>query len=257
MTERRHAGLLWLGLAIASSPALAGLVRSLRDEPAHRYTLLALLLLGLLVARGAAPGASAVRRTRSGAALVLLGGAAQLLGTAAASVFISHIGLAVSIFGLGLFVGWPPPATLVLAFGLIPVPGFVYAMGSPFVESTLGEAAGRILGLLGLPVEIGGPLLLSSAGRFELVATDSGLVTAICAAEVAWYFSVRRGESVTTGIQWAVRAAAVGLLTQPLLILLATASLPLGHPELGRFLLSHGVPIALALTVLVREARSA
>ncbi len=259
LTERHHAWLLWLGLAIASSPTLVGLARILRDEPAHRYTLLALLLLGLLVARGGAPGASSARRPRQGAALLLLGWAAQLLGTAAASVFISHVGLAVSIFGLGLFVGWPAPATLILAFGLIPVPGFVYAMGSPFVESTLGEAAGRILGLLGLPVETGGPLLLSSAGRFELVAIDAGLVTAICAAEVAWYSSVRRGESVTTGIQWTVQAAAVGLLTQPLLILLATASLPLGHPDLGRFLLSHGVPIALALAlaVLVREARRA
>lgn len=255
MTERHHAGLLWLGLALASSPALASLARILRDEPAHRYTLLALLLLGLLVARGGTSHGAPHRRPRSGLALVLLGWAAQLLGAAAASGFVAHVGLAFSILGLGLFVGRPAPTTLLLVLGLIPVPGFVYAMGSPVVESFLGEAVGRVLGLVGLPVEAGGPLLRSSAGRFEIVATDIGLVTAICAAQVAWYASLRRVESVATGFRSAVQAAAVGLLAQPLLVLLAAASLPLGHPELGRFLLSHGVPIVLAVVVIVGEAR--
>jgi hypothetical protein len=254
LTQRHHAWLLWLGLAIASSPALVGLARSLRDEPAQRYTLLALLLLGLLLVRGAGPDGTAGRRPRVGMALVLLGWAAQLLGAAAASGFIAHVGLAVSIFGLSLFVGWPAPTTSVLAFGLIPVPGFVYAMGSPVVESALGEAAGLILGLVGLPVEAGGPLLQSSAGRFEIVATDAGLVTAICAAEVAWYGSRRRGDALTAGLLRTGRAAAMGFVLQPLLVVLAAASLPLGHPELGRFLLSHGVPIALAVAVLAREA---
>lgn len=255
MTERHHAGLLWLGLAIASSPALAGLARSLRDEPGQRYTLLALLLLGLLVLREGSRGVETVRRPRTGMGLVLLGWAGQLLGAAAASGFIAHAGLAVSIFGLGLFLGWPSPGSLVLVFGLIPVPGFVYAMGSPVVESILGEAVGRVLGRLGLPVETGGPLLQSSAGRFEIVASDVGLVTAVCAAQVAWYSSLRRGESVPTGIRWALQAAAAGLLAQPLLVVLGAATLPLGQPELGRFFLSHGVPIALALAVLVCEAR--
>lgn len=255
LTERHQAGLLWVGLALASSPALAGLARSLRDEPAHRYTLLALMLAGLLMMRGTAQVAAPVRRPRTGLALVLLGWAAQLLGAAAASGFVAHVGLAFSIFGMGLFVGWPTPAALVLAFGLIPVPGFVYAMGSPVVESFLGEFVGRVLGLVDLPVETGGPLLQSNAGRFEIVATDVGLVTAICAAQVAWYASLRSAKSVSTGFRSAVQAAAVGLLAQPLLVLLGAASLPLGHPELGRFLLSHGVPIALAVAVVVGEAR--
>ncbi|MBY0399196.1 hypothetical protein K2X89_02800 [Myxococcota bacterium] len=254
MTERHHAWLLWLGLAIASSPALAGLAQSLRDEPSQRYTLLALLLLGLLLVRGAGADETIGRRPRGGMALVLLGWAAQLLGAAAASAFISHVGLAISIFGLGLFVGWPAPTTSVLVFGLIPVPGFVHAMGSPVVEATLGKAAGLALGWIGLPVEAGGPLLQSGGGRFEIVASDAGLVTAICAAEVAWYGSRRRGEVLAEGLLRTGRAAATGLVVQPLLVVLAAASLPLGQPELGRFLLSHGVPIALAFTVLALEA---
>ncbi|MFO0687456.1 MAG: hypothetical protein U0900_01990 [Myxococcota bacterium] len=51
-------------------------------------------------------------------------------------------------------------------------------------------------------------------------------------------------------------ALAAGLL-QPLLVIVAAASLPLGQPELGRFVLSHGVPIALAAWVAAREVRGA
>lgn len=257
MTQRHHAWLLWLGLALASSPALASLARGLRDEPTHRYTLLAALLLVLLIARGTAATETAERRRGPGGFLVLLGSAAQLLGAAAASGFIAHVGLATSILGLGLYLGRPAASTLILAFGLIPVPGFLYAMGSPVVESLLGEAAARILGAVGLPVEAGGPLLQSGSGRFEIVATDAGLVTALCAAQVAWYSSRRQTEPVAVGLRrvaWAVSAAVV---LQPLLVVLATTSLPLGHPGIGRFVLSHGVPIALAAFVLAREVRGA
>ncbi len=255
MIERNRSFLLWLGLATASSPAIASLASGIRSEPNSRYTLFALLLLVLAVARRA-PDAEGSHRP-SGWVLLALGLPAELLGAASSSVFITHVGLFISILGLGLVLGRPAPSKLALAIGLIPVPGFIYAMGSPAIESALGESMGWLLRSAGWWVESGGPLLEYQGRRFELNVTDSGVVTAICCAEFLWYRDLRAGRPIREMVLRAIRAGLVAFAAQPLLVLLAVTSLPLGFPEVGRLFLSYGVPIALTGLVLGSDLRNA
>lgn len=253
MQERYRSGLLWAGLVVAFSPAIVSLIAGIRSEPSNRYTLFALLLLGLLLVR---PSSDPVRSERwSGSILLVLGSLVQLFGAAASSWSIARMGFPLAILGVGLILGRPTPSKLLLAFGLVPIPAFVFDMGSPAIESRFGELAGGMLAWLGRPVEVGGPLLESGGMRFELLATDSGLVTAICLAELLWFRSIREGLSTRAAVLRSGCAALVGFAVQPLLVLLCAATLPIGYPELGRFLLSYGVPIALAAVVLVNEAR--
>ena len=234
---------------------MANLAASIRSEPTNRYTLFALLLLVLAVAR-CAPDAVGSHRP-SGWVLLALGLPAQLLGAATSSGFISHAGLSISILGLGLVLGRPAPSKLALAIGLIPVPVFAYAMASPAIESAMGEAMGWLLRSAGWSVESGGPLLEYQGRRFELNVTDSGVVTAICCAEFLWYRGLRAGRPIREMVLRAIRAGLVGLAAQPLLVMLAVISLPLGFPEVGRSLLSYGVPIARTALVLGSDLRIA
>ena len=254
MTERNRSFLLWLGLAIASSPTIASLAANIRSEPNQRYTLFALFLLVLAFA-GHSPHADGSNRP-SGWVLLALGLVAQLLGAASSSAFLGNVGLASAILGLGLVLGRPAPAKLALAIGLIPVPGFLYAFGSPAIESALGESMGWLLRSAGWWVESGGPLLEYQGRRFELNVADSGAVTAICCAEFLWYRDLRAGRPIGEVVRRAIRAGVVGFAAQPVLVLLALTSLPLGFPEVGRFLLSYGVPISFMVLVLGSELRS-
>ena len=253
MTERYRSGLLWAGLIVAFSPAIASLIAGILSEPSNRYTLLALGLLALLLVRPAGDRRRPERWT--GGILLALGSLVQLFGAAASSWSIARVGLPFAILGVGLILGRPAPSKLVLAFGLVPIPAFVYDLGSPAIESRFGELAGGVLAALGGAVEVGGPLLKSGGMRFELLVTDSGLVTAVCLAEFLWYRSVHERRSTQAAILRSAGAILCGFAVQPLLVVVATAALPLGFPELGRFLLSYGVPISLAAVALADAAR--
>lgn len=247
-------GLYWIGLAIASSPALVGLSERLVAEPIHRHSLLVGLLVLLLGTSGRSDAArGGVPHPRVGGGLLVLGFALQLVGAAAAAGFVAQLGMAVCILGLGLLLGRPSLALLLLCFGLVPVPAFVHVAASPNAESWLGEAMGTILRAIGAPVEGGGPLLLMDGRRFELVGTDAGLVTALCAAEYAWYAGACRGLELAQLVRRALAAAAVAVALQPILVLVCVATLPLGRPELGRFVLTHGVPLGLAGWAIFRR----
>ena len=128
-------------------------------------------------------------------------------------------------------------------------------MGSPGIESRIADATSGLLGTLGWPVAAGGPLLQFEGRRFEIFTSDAGLSTAICFAELAWFRGARKalhlGEIFVRGL----RAGLLGFAAQPLFVVLCVVTLPLGFPEIGRFLLSHGVPIALAAFVVARDAR--
>ncbi|MBW2233347.1 MAG: hypothetical protein JRH17_23440 [Deltaproteobacteria bacterium] len=213
-----------------------------------RYTLLAVLLLGLLLWRGSP--LEGVPRLQSGRALVVLGLLAEVVGMASASWSIARVGLPVAVLGVALINGHPRAAVAVLAFGLVPIPGFVHGIASPDVESLLGSGAASVIGALGWTLEVGGPLLQYGGRRFELLATDTGLVTALACAEVGWYSAVRAGGAVRQAGLRAAGGAALGLLLQPVLLLFCVATLPLGWPQVGRFLLTDGPWLALAAAVL-------
>ncbi len=262
MTEGHRALLIWLGLTAASSPALVSLALKIQAEPTHRYTLFVWLLLGILLLRRSPdpepphpPHSSHSRRPRLGWSLLALGFMAQLLGAASSSGFIAQCGIPVSILGVGLILGRPGLATLLLTFGLVPVPVFVFAIGSPGIESRIADATSGLFALLGWPIAAGGPLLQFEGRRFELFTSDAGLLTAICFAELAWFRGMREGLHLGEICVRGLRAGLLGFAAQPLLIALCVVTLPLGFPEVGRFLLSHGVPIALAAVVIAGEAR--
>ena len=222
------------------------LVERLVHEPIQRTSVLAWLLIALLASR---PGGSvsAAPHPRFGWPLLVLGFSAQLMGAAAAAGFIAQIGIAIGIVGVGLILGRPAVPVLLLSFGLVPLPVFLHGIASPHAESLLGTLAGRILTGLGASVGAAGSLLTANGRRFELVGSDAGLVTAVCAAQYAWYTGVLRAQPLGALVVRAAAAGVIGLVLQPALVLACVASLAVGVPELGRFVLSYGVAIGLGL----------
>lgn len=256
MTARTRTWFPWLGLGIASSPAIGNLARQLVLDPPHRYVLLALLLTGLLLTdEDRAPGASTGFGRAGGWSLLILGFVAQLVGVASASAFIANLGIPTALLGVGLILGRPRPETLILTFGLVPIPGFLLVMGSPGVESWLAERLASILGLLSGSVEAGGPLLTDRGRRFELFAVDAGYLTAVCAAEWGWYRAARAACPLPEIARRALTTALLGWLAQPVILVLCAATLTIGIPDLGRFLLSFGVPITLGLVAVGQRLR--
>ncbi|MEZ4330513.1 MAG: hypothetical protein R3F35_02085 [Myxococcota bacterium] len=256
MKPRNRTWLSWLGLTLACSPAIVGWANQIRLDPPHRYVLLAVLLVALLVM---GDHREPERPPRFGGGFgwtgLALGFAAQLVGAASASAFVANVGLPLSILGVALVLGRPRPEILLLSFGLVPIPGFVLALGSPGVESWIGERLASLLGALGRSVGGGGPLLLDQGRRFELFTVDVGVVTALCAAEYGWYRAVRAGRSFPVIVQQAALSALGGWLAQPLLLVVCVSTLPLGFPNVGRFILSFGPSIGLGLVASIDALR--
>jgi hypothetical protein len=238
---------------VAFSPVLVEMASQFTADNS-RYTLLAGLLLAL--ALWLAPPNERRIRPNLGGTLLALGLLAEVFGIVSASSGIARVGLPVAALGVAFIDGRPRAAIVVLAFGLVPIPSFVHGITSPDLESLLGAAAARVLALLGLSIEVGGPLLRSGSGRLELLASDVGLVTALCCAGVGWYSAVRGGGNVRLAAVRALGGAALGLLLHAVLLLLCVATLAIGLPGLGRFLLTHGTWLALAAGVLWYELHS-
>lgn len=255
MTDSHRGVLLWGGLAVAFSPVLQDLAETLGRDPHQRYVLLPLILIALLIASGSRfrhgphfPGA--------GVALLVLGLTAEMLGIAAGSSLIARWGLPVAMFGVSLIVAGPDPRLLALAFGLVPIPDFLIHATSPGFESLLGAGAAWALDLLGFQLKVGGPLLHFDGARFELKAADSGIVTAVLLAEVGWYSALRADLGLSPSIRRALGGALLAVVVQPIMVLACVATLVVGLPELGRFLLTHGVAIFLGVAVLAEFCSS-
>lgn len=251
MTDSRRGVLLWGGLAVAFSPVLQDLAETLGRDPHQRYVLLPLVLIGLLLASGSRlrhgphfPGV--------GIALLVLGLTAEMLGIAAGSWLIARWGLPVAMLGVSLLLAGPDPRILILTFGLVPLPDFLTHATSPGFESMLGTGAAWALDLLGFQLKAGGPLLHFDGARFELQAADSGIVTAVLLAEVGWYSALRADLGLSESIRRALGGALLAVVVQPILVFGCVATLVVGLPELGRFLLTYGVAIFLGVAVIAR-----
>jgi hypothetical protein len=253
VTDSHRSLLLWCALGVAFSPVLVNLAREIAAGTSL-YTLLAAQLLGLLLWRRSPSEGS--RRPTLGGSLLVLGLLAEVVGIASASWSLARFGLPIAVLGVALISGHPRATVVVLAFGLVPVPDFVHGITSPELESLLGAAVAHAVGALGWPLEVGGPLLQYHGRRFELLAPDVGLLTALACAEVGWYSAVRRSADMRQAGLRAIAGAALGLLLQPVLLLLCVATLPLGWPAMGRFLLTHGPWLMLAAGVLCYEVQS-
>lgn len=252
MQPAQRTWLPWLSLAIASSPAIVGLARQLAQDPPRRYVLFALLTIVLqLLLRDPVAEAPPRRLGRAAGWLSLSAGlGAQLVGIATSSAFIANVGLPLAGLGVGLILGRPRLEALLLGFGIVPIPGFLLAIGSPTLETWLCKGLGSVLGALGASVEAVGPLMTDRGRRFEFRTADAGFVTLVCAVQFGWDRAVRARMGFASIVRSALVAGSIGLVVQPGLLLLCAATLPLGFPDLGRFVLSFGVPIALGLAAL-------
>lgn len=252
MYEARQSFLLWFGLVFAFSPVLRDLTENLLDHRDQRYTLLAPLLIGLLLRHD--PASRCIRRIGAGIALLAVGLVAQSIGIAAGSWSIARVGLPFGVLGVALLTGRPSLAMAALVFWAIPVPSSVQFMASPEAESMLGAGAAEVLSWVGLKIDLGGPLLSFGGEHLELTATDNGIITASALSAVGWFVALRSGRSARSAALTAVCWATSVIVVQPIVVVLGVATLPLGVPELGRFLLTHGPCLALALLALLVHA---
>ena len=202
MTELRRRWLLWCSLAVAFSPIIQNLAVNIRDDPGMRYILLPILLIGLLLRRD--PRSHCETRPAAGPGLLIVGLVALVVGIAGGSWGIARIGLPVAMLGMTWVTGRPAVGVILLAFVCVPVPVFVEVMTSPRVESMWGEIGAGVLSRLGAELEVSGPLLRYHGERFELLPSDSGIVTAVVLGQVSWYLSLRAGRAFGQAVARAV-----------------------------------------------------
>ncbi len=250
MNRSYRAVILWGGLVVAFLPVIHDVAMSLHNNAGQRYVLLSVLLIGLLILRNS-DSRFGNERPGIGVTLLVLGLAAQLIGIASGSWSIARVGLPVAMLGISLVTGKPDTKVVVLAFAAVPIPGLVFNATSPWLESILAVAAAKTLALAGIQLDVGGPLLQFDGARFEMLASDNGIVTAVLLGEVGWYFAIRAHRSFGQAAWQAICWALLAIVIQPLLVLLCIATLPLGVPHLGRFFLTFGVAILLVIIVLV------
>jgi hypothetical protein len=237
----RRAGLgcyvSWIALAVAFSPVLVDLGRSLVAEPTDRVVLVAPLLLLLALRRD-----TANRRAASGWAAgsaIAIGIALELLGLLSDTRSIARTGLPIAALGVAGWNGWPAIAVAALVFFAIPIPDTLLLLASPALESAVVGAAGSILQGLGASVQAHGSSLIASGGRINLHPIDGGASLAIVLGALGWYSAARLGDSVR---RCARRAALFCLLALPLQVLvdvLCGALLAGGHLDASRFWLRH------------------
>lgn len=253
----RRGALLWLGLAIAFSPVLINLVEGLRAYPADRYTLLVPLGLGLHAlrarrAREAVESAPApAPRVGLGTALIAAGLIVELLGVASASWGIARLGLPLAALGVALRLGAPSPLFAVTVFGAIPLPSFVQYAASPEIETAIGGALAAVFSAFGVVLESRGALLYAEGVRFELLATDSGLLTAASLFLGGWFSGLRARLALPRLLRRATGTAALALILHPLLLSIAAALLAAGAADAARTFLTHGATVGVAVWMVV------
>lgn len=249
MTESRRRWLLWCGLLVAFSPVVQNLAANLRDHPGKRYVVLPILLMGLLLRKD--PGSKSDTRTGLGRVLLLVGLAAQVTGIAASSWSLARIGLPVAMVGMAFITGRPAISVIVLAFALVPIPTFLQNLASPQVESILAKVSAGAYAWLGVDLEAHGPFVQQDGVRFQLVAADNGIVTLSVFVQLGWYLALRAGSALRESVARAARWGLLGIVLQPVFVLLCVAALPLGDRDLGRFCLTHGPWLVLGFGVIL------
>lgn len=240
--SRRLEGFTWLALLVAGSSALGELVRSFAREHLTQTALLTPLLLGWCMLRVGGtwtPG-------RDGLALVALGLALELTGVATASLSLALLGLPLAALGLARVHGRPSPAVMALAFWIVPIPGFVFSLTTPGLESALLDLASGAMGWMGFDVAHTGPVARHAGERLELYGYDSGVVAAAVLAQIGWFDGVRAGASASGLVARAARFACAALVIQPLAIVAALALLRWQSGDAARLWLTNGVWLTAA-----------
>jgi hypothetical protein len=182
----------------------------------------------------------------------------ELAGLAGGSPGIARLGLPISVVGLSLWTGVPRLMTALLALWVVPIPGTLYGLTTPNLESAYARFGAAMIGALGADISASGPLIRSGAERLELDPYHSGIHLIVVIAELSWYAAVRKGLSPMVAL---VRTAGAALLAIPLQLFAVWAAVLLlvaGAPEVANFWLDHGLWLLTAvLGVVLIETRCA
>jgi hypothetical protein len=226
----------WIALAVAFSPVLVGLARSLAAEPENRAVLVAPVLL-LLALRGNAANAPARRRAAGSA--IAVGVALELLGLISGTRSVARMGLPIASLGVAGWMGRPPLVVAALLFFAIPIPDTVLLLASPALESAVVEAASAILRELGASVQAHTNSLMASASRINLHPMDGGASLAIVLGALGWYSAARVGDGIRRAGRLAALFCLLALPLQVLVVVLSGALLAAGMLDASRFWLRH------------------
>jgi hypothetical protein len=244
----------WIALGVAFLPVLADLMRHFTEASGQREFLLAPLLFLLCVR---CDTSRAVVPHRDGLFLLFAAVALQFVGIASHTALVGRLALALAVVGMARWRGSPKLSIAVLAFGVVPVPGFAFEYTTPSLESLWGSAAAQFVQLFGGEISVSGPLFRSAAGRFELTATDGGLPLLKILVELGWYSGVRQELSGRALLR---RVGLGAVLAGPIQLLGVTAAVFLfafGLPDVARILLDHGLWLGAAAWVVWRVERRA
>jgi len=209
--------------------------------------------------RKAQPGERNAQPRRGWAPVLLIAGLLiELAGLAGGSPGIARLGLPISVVGLSLWTGVPRLMTALLALWVVPIPGTLYGLTTPNLESAYARFGAAMVGALGADISASGPLIRSGAERLELDPYHSGIHLIVVIAELSWYAAVRKGLPPMVAL---VRTAGAALLAIPLQLFavwVAVLLLVAGAPEVANFWLDHGLWLLTAvLGVVLIETRCA
>jgi len=218
----------WLALVVAFSPVLADLAQHLASEPPLRYVLLFAPLLVVALRRTPASEPAASRGYVWLAAALLI----ELLALRVDQVRVARPALAIAAIGLACSQGLSQRSAA-LGFWLVPVPGALINLASPWLGAVLLAIAAPLAGLGGLTLEAEPLRAVAGAQRFELRPVDLGLPLAALLSGLGWYAGLRRGWStrrlLTRALSWGalalpVQLAGIGLACGLLVAVDATAA---------------------------------
>lgn len=212
---------LWLGLALAFSPALVDLAAHWRDEPWARSSVLALYF----VVRGSEGRPADPPRRLPGFAFLATGLLVQMGALAAGPESFARVGLALGLLGLALLLGCPPLRLALLFAALVPIPFALQRALDPLLRAPLETAAAALASGLG-PATEATALGLAQGERFLRIHPPGlGLPLMALLAAGAWACAARlrvpparalvasaAGAAAGFGIQLAGVAAAALLL---------------------------------------------
>ena len=204
---------LWLALLVGFSPAIADFARGFRAGYSPASTLLAPILIGVCVGRGAA---IAEPPRRAGAALIAAGLLLELIGIALRTWTFAWLGFPIAAVGLSLWIGRPSWRVAVLAFGLVPVPVSLEIAYTPAPETALLTGACAAWRALGVVFSCLGPVARLGDRHLELEPRDAGSTLAAVLAQLGWFTAVISGGSGRCALRRALAFAASVAVLQPL-----------------------------------------
>jgi exosortase len=175
--------ILWFGalLAMCYAPVLYRLARIWLTDDDMGHGFFVPIVAGYVAWQRRREIAALLPATNMwGLAIVLFGASLMMLGTLGAQIFVAHIAVVVSLFGVILYLGGTP-ALRILAFPLflllfmIPIPAIIYARITLPLQLFASRVAETILGWISIPVLRDGNVLELASQKLSVAEACSGI----------------------------------------------------------------------------------